>query len=47
MVIIVAEGQVEAALESLRGNGEEKAFVMGRVTSQAGVQYEGLESWAQ
>lgn len=47
MVIIVAEDQVEAALESLRGNGEEGAFVMGRVTSQEGVQYEGLESWAQ
>jgi len=45
MVIIVGEAKVESALESLRSNGEEGAFVMGRVTSEPGVQYEGLESW--
>lgn len=45
MVIIVGANEVEAALESLRSNGEEGAFVMGKVVPQPGVQYEGLESW--
>lgn len=44
MVIVVGEDQAEAALASLKENGEEPV-VMGRVIAQPGVQYQGLESW--
>jgi phosphoribosylamine--glycine ligase/phosphoribosylformylglycinamidine cyclo-ligase len=45
MVIVVGEEQAEAALKSLRDNGEDKAFVMGKVTAVSGVEYEGMDSW--
>lgn len=44
MVIIVGKEKAEAAIKSLKDNGEEP-FVMGEVTGQAGVQYEGMEAW--
>jgi len=45
MIIVVAQEKVEAALQSLRENGEEEAFVIGQVTSKSGVQYVGMEQW--
>lgn len=45
MVIIVGANQVDAALQSLRTNGEEGAFVMGKVVAQPGVQYENMDTW--
>lgn len=47
MVIIVAADKADAALKSLRENGEPKAFVMGKVVAKPGVQYEGMETWSQ
>lgn len=46
MVIIVGKDVADAALTSLRTNGEPNAFVMGQVTSTPGVQYTDLDSWA-
>jgi phosphoribosylamine--glycine ligase/phosphoribosylformylglycinamidine cyclo-ligase len=45
MIIVVAKEKVEAALESLRTNGEEGAFVIGQVTNKAGVEYAGMDQW--
>lgn len=45
MVIIVDQSNVEAALSSLRENGEPGAFVMGQVKEGTGVAYTGFESW--
>ena len=45
MVIIVAKGKVDAALESIRGSGEPGAFVMGEITSTPGVTMKNMEGW--
>jgi phosphoribosylamine--glycine ligase/phosphoribosylformylglycinamidine cyclo-ligase len=45
MIIVVGQEKVEAALQSLRENGEEEAFVIGQVTPKAGVEYVGMEQW--
>ena len=45
MIIVVGQDKVEAALESLRSNGEEGAFVIGQVVDKAGVEYVGMEQW--
>jgi phosphoribosylamine--glycine ligase/phosphoribosylformylglycinamidine cyclo-ligase len=45
MVIVVGEEKVQEALKSVRVNGEPGAFVMGKVTAQAGVQYVGMDRW--
>jgi phosphoribosylamine--glycine ligase/phosphoribosylformylglycinamidine cyclo-ligase len=45
MIIIVSREGAEAALSSLRENGEEKAFVIGEVIAKAGVEYVGMERW--
>lgn len=46
MVIVVGAENLDAALKSLHGNGEEGAFVMGRVVAEPGVKYHGIEKWA-
>jgi phosphoribosylamine--glycine ligase/phosphoribosylformylglycinamidine cyclo-ligase len=45
MIIVVGQDKVEAALQSLRENGEEEAFVIGQVTNKAGVEYVNMEQW--
>lgn len=45
MVIVVGADQAQAALDSLRQNGETDAFLMGQVIAQPGVEYVGMESW--
>ena len=45
MVIVVGAAQRDAALKSLKENGEE-AFVMGRVVQRPGVEYLGMDKWA-
>nr|WRH23605.1 phosphoribosylamine-glycine ligase [Naematelia aurantialba] len=45
MVIVVGQDQAEAALQSLRTNGEDGAFVMGEVTGTPGVEYVGMDTW--
>lgn len=45
MVIVVAKDKAGVALQSLRDNGEEEAFVIGQVTSKPGVQYTNMDQW--
>ncbi len=45
MVIVLGRKDLDAAVRSLRENGEEGVFVMGEVLGRSGVKYTGMERW--
>ncbi|GFZ50555.1 AIR synthase [Saitozyma sp. JCM 24511] len=45
MIIVVGKEQAEAALKSLRDNGEKEAFVIGEVVAKPGVEYVNMDRW--